>query len=173
MRLLLIILVGITGLLTGCSADEDPAAFLEGEVRLVMPAGLNSIETHFFIEREQRSFISNVLSANNLQPEDVTQILPLEATFETRSGIPLDYVNEISIRAVSIADPNISVEMFYLDFVQFNEDGLIQLLPSIADLKQILLDESYDIEFRVTLRQFSAQTVIADFQYRLGVYYEQ
>jgi hypothetical protein len=165
--------MGMVTLFSGCSADEDPAAFLEGEVRLVMPAGLNSIETHFFIERDQRSFIANVLSANNLQPEDVTQILPLEATFETRSGIPLDYINEISIRAVSIADPNISVEMFYLDFVQFNEDGLIQLLPSIADLKQILLDESYDIEFRVTLRQFSAQTVIADFRYRLGVYYEQ
>lgn len=159
-------------LFSSCNDAEAPSAFLNGEVRLTMPAGLNNIETHFFIERDQRTFVANVLSANNLRPEDITQILPIEASLTTRSGLPLDYINEISIRAVSQADPSLSVEMFYMDFVQFNEDERIDLLPSIADVKSILLDESYDVEFRVTLRQFSAQTIIADFQYRLGLYYD-
>lgn len=143
---------------------------MQGEVRLVIPSGLNTIETHFFIERDQRTFIANVLTNTGMTVDDVTQILPQRALLSSRSGIDLDFINQISIRAVSRAEPDRSIEMFYLDFIQFNQDASIDLFPSIADLKTILLDESYDVEFRVMLRNFTPQQIIADFEYELGIY---
>lgn len=156
--------------LCSCSSDDEPRATLQGEVRLVIPSGLNTIETHFFIERDQRTFIANVLTNTGMTVDDVTQILPQRALLSSRSGIDLDFINQISIRAVSRAEPDRSIEMFYLDFIQFNQDASIDLFPSIADLKTILLDESYDVEFRVMLRNFTPQQIIADFEYELGIY---
>lgn len=156
--------------LAGCGSTEEPVDLVAGEVRLVLPAGLNTIETHFIIERDVINLIDNTLTSNGLQADQVTQILPNRATLTSRDGTPLNFINEISVRAVSKADPDNSVEMFYLDFVQFNEDEEIVMLPSIADLSSILLDSRYDIEFQVTLRQFAPQTIFADFQYQLGIY---
>ena len=60
--------------------------------------------------------------------------------------------------------------MFYLSFVEFNEDNEMRLLPSIANLSSIMLDEQYDIELRLDLRRFPPTNFICDLTFELDVF---
>ena len=159
-------------LATSCGNDQGDARFvIRGDTFFDIPADLSTFGTQFLTISKQPTFIETLLTQNNLSREEITSILPAIATIRARnSSIELDFINAVSVRAVSRTEPNNNLEMFYLSFVEFNEDNEMRLLPSIADLKSIMLDEQYDIELRLDLRRFPPTNFICDLQFELDAF---
>jgi hypothetical protein len=165
--ILLVLLV-----VTSCGNDQgDPRFVIRGETFFDIPADLSTFGTQFLTISKQPTFIESLLTQNNLSREDVTSVLPAIATIRARnSSVEFDFINAISVRAVSRTDPSNNLEMFYLSFVEFNEDNEMRLLPSIANLSSIMLDEQYDIELRLDLRRFPPTNFICDLTFELDVF---
>jgi hypothetical protein len=57
-----------------------------------------------------------------------------------------------------------------MDEVRFNEDFEMPLLPSIADVKSIMLEGKFDLEVRLQLRRFSPASFIMEINYELDAF---
>ena len=157
---------------SSCGDDQPvPRFVIQGETFVDVPGSLNAIETHSLIVREVDPLINSLLDINGMTAEQVSEILPGTALIRARSqNVDLSFINEISIRAISRIDPARSIEMFYMDEVRFNEDFEMPLLPSIADVKSILLEGKFDLEVRLQLRRFSPASFRMELLYELDAF---
>lgn len=169
-NLYILLIIGL--LFSACGDDNGDARFvIRGEAFIDIPANLGVIETHSFFIRKQPSFFNDLVQQNGLTAEDITAVLPAIATLRSRNtSVSLDFINEVSVRAVSRTNPSNNLEMFYLEFVELNEDQEIRFLPSIANLKSIIIEEEYDIEVRLTLRRFAPTNFLLDLAFELDAY---
>lgn len=157
--------------LSACGDDfPDPVFTIKRDAQVSIPANLNTIETHSFFIRNHPIFLESQLRDNNMTLEDVAQILPANCRITARSGIDLAFINSISLHAWSRSELGQRSEMFYRENIPFNEGGEIQLLASIANLKDIMQSGSYDLEVRIDLRSFSPSSFILEMDYEIGVY---
>lgn len=131
---------------------------------LNIPAGLNTIESHFFVIPDVPTLAEIQLSNNNLSIDDIGRIEAITATLETRfSGLDLDFVENIGVHLLPKDNPDDRREAFYIfnDFVQFGSKTEILMTPSILDLKNEILSETVDVEFKINLRNFLPQELDA------------
>jgi hypothetical protein len=138
-----------------------------------IPAGLNNLETHFFVFGGINSFFAENMAARNLSVEDVVSITASRGTFTIPDGFgDLDIFRRISIFAKSRTNPTLEREMFYLDFVPFNVGLELRLLTSISELQEILSEESFDLELRLEFKNFTALPTRIRFDYGYRIFYE-
>jgi len=124
---------------------------------LDIPAGLNTLETHYFIIPDVATFAEAQLTGNGMSPEDVGYINGLTASLETRfSGLDLDFIENIGVHFVDGNNLDDRREAFYIfnDFVDFGSKTDIAMIPTLLDFKDQLLEETVDLEFSINLRGF-------------------
>jgi len=138
-----------------------------------IPAGLNTIESHFFIIEDVQTFASTLISSNSQATDNIGSILGGTGNLQTRfSGIDLDFIEDIGIHILDKDDHTQRHEAFYIlnDIIPFGSKTRIDMLPSILDLKQWLLDETVDIELRVNFRGFLPQELDGRVEMRFFAY---
>ena len=131
---------------------------------LDIPAGLNTIESHFFVVRDVPTFSQSLLSSNGLDAESIGFINGVTANMETRfSGLDLDFIENIGVQIISGDGLEDRREAFFVfsDFVQLGSKTEIAMIPSLLDLKDQLLEETVDIEFKINFRAFLPQQIDA------------
>ncbi len=141
---------------SSCDKNSTPLFEMEMFFELDIPAGLNTLESHFFIVRDVPTFASSLLTGNGVDPEDIGFINGLTATMETRfSGLDLDFVEDIGVHFFE-DDISTRQESFYVfnDFIEFGNKTEIPMIPTLVDFKDVLLQETVDIEFKINLRAF-------------------
>lgn len=145
---------------SSCKKDEIPLFEMDMFFELDIPAGLNTLESHFFILEDVPTFIESSLASVNMSSEDVGRIIGITATMETRfSDLDLDFVENIGVQLINGSELDDRREAFYIfnDFVQFGSKTEIAMTPSLLDLKEQLLNETVDLEFKINLRSFLPQ----------------
>ncbi len=143
-----------------CTKDK-PILFVGNfDADLEIPAGLNTVETHYFILRNiPVYFIQNALLAG-IDTSKISNISAGRGSINHILGTQdLDFINTVSIYAVSKNDPTVKREMFYLDFVPFATRREIRLLSSTTELKDILKEDVIDLEVRLLFRSFVPNTL--------------
>ena len=152
--LLFILLASLS--LSSCDKNDPPIFEMDIFFDINIPAGLNTIESHYFIIEDVQTLSSTISTA----PENIGRILGATGQLQTRfSGLDLDLIEDIGIHILDKEDPTIRNEAFYIfnDFIPFGSKTEVDMLPSILDLKEYLLDETVDIEFKINLRGFLPQ----------------
>ena len=148
-----VLVLGIISL-TSCGSDRQELFIIDNEIEFFIPGALNTIETHVFIIRNVPSFYRANLSANGASDEQVVSITATRARLTGSFGIvDYDFIDEISVRALSRTDPGLNREMYFQDRIPFNQSGDLELFSSISELKDILSQEVFDMEVRIRLRQ--------------------
>ncbi len=139
--------------ITGCSSGRTPLFEIQNEVDFILPGGLNTIETHVFVIRDVPSFFRTGLMNNGFSESDVVSIGATRATISS-SGQVLDFsfMSRVSIRAISQSDTGLNKEMFFLENIPLNQSGELRLFSSITELVDILSEDVFDLEIRITLR---------------------
>lgn len=165
----IIIAFAILGL--GCGKDETPRFSIPVEAFFEIPAGLNTIETHFIPINGVVNFMQARLAQNNMTVDQVTsvqsgrgQIIALSPNVEYR------LFNDITVNAISVTNQSKADEMYYQDFIEFDHDGNLELLSSISELKEIMLNGIFDMEVKVNLRQSSLVTTEHKIVFDLAVF---
>lgn len=139
---------------------------LDGEFEI--PLGLNTIETHYILVRKVPTFFIYNAQRFNADTSSITNIQASKGLLRAKFGdAEFDFVERISVWAVSIKNPNLKREMYYLDFNPLNTREELRMLSSTSELKQIMKEEFIDIEIRLNLRRFPSSNIrtVIDFGY--------
>ncbi len=147
--LLLVILSSIA--FSSCENTPEPLFTMRMEADLVIPAGLNSFDTHYLYIRDVPTRIENYINGS-FDDAGIEQVYPDQAVLSSLF-VAIDWaiIREISIRAISSADPTINQEIFYHNRINSNVKEL-PLLSSLPDVKDILLQDRVTLEVRLNFR---------------------
>ena len=150
--------IGFLFTLLSCSNGAEPLFDIELEADFTIGAGLNTFDTHFFIIRNVPTRIQSFLGT--VDEDLIGQILPTRAQITAPfTSIDFSIVREVSVWAVSSADPNIKKEIFYQDRIEFNEQEDLKLFSSLSEVKDILTEDDFDLEIRFNFRTFTPTNI--------------
>jgi hypothetical protein len=148
------ILITICFLFSGCGSRQslfDVSAKTEFRVEL----GLSIIESHYFVKDNVAVPLSVTMNNIGLKKDDVAEIVPLTATLRPKFSdeINLDFIQAVNIYIINQNDLR-KKEIFYMDFVQGGTKTEIQLLPTLIDITDLVINDKAIIEIKIELRQF-------------------
>ncbi len=149
----MVLLVGAMSLLS-CTEGGDRLFEMEIETDFIVPAGLNTFDTHYFIIRAVPSRIRSYMGS--LDASQIGQIVPTKAEL-TAPFVDLDFsiVRQVSIWMISRENPEEREEIFYQDRIDLNEKRELRLFSSLSEVKDILLADNFDLEIRLNFRTFT------------------
>ena len=151
---IILLVFAILALNPGCNKDNRTELFeLNHIVDFVIPPGLNTFDTHFFIIPQVNSQVDDQLQATGLSPEVIASIEPkfcrLSTIFEDED---LDFIRVVEVRVIDPFNSDFQREVFYLDPVVPNTKKVIRPFPGLADVKEILSKPSFAVEIRLLFR---------------------
>lgn len=158
---------------SSCKDKNTPIFEMDLFFDIDIPAGLNTVESHYFIIEDVPTFAATLLSVNNVGPDDIGSVLGATGTVETRfSGQNLDFIENVGVHVLDQQDHLSRSEAFYIfnDFVPIGTKSEIDMIPAILNLQNHLLEETVDLEFRVNLRSFLPQALDARVQMKFFAY---
>lgn len=139
--------------ITGCGKDEEPRFIMPVEVIVFFPAEFNTVATHTRELFSVPNLMQSRLAQNGMTADQVTsivagkgQIIPVTA------NVQYQLINNVIVNVSSVDNDDIN-EMYYNDFIEFNHEGNLELLSSISELKDIMLDGVFDLQVKYNLRQ--------------------
>ena len=145
-----------------CKQDRPTELFkMVYPVDFVLPAGLNTVQTHFYRVSNIQSQYQVQLDAVGRQDSNITSITPKFAALSTVfQDADLDFIRQVFIRVFDPADPdNINREVFYLDPVPPNTRTTIRPFPGLANVKEIASLPTFGIEVGISLWEVTPRTL--------------
>jgi len=152
-----IVLIGIGG----CHKDDGPKAVftVESTSSFTIPAGLNTVETHYFVVNNIPSTLEAQLKSHNLTLEDLEKINPLQCRLLALDGTPTyQFIQDISVMIYTKKNP-VKREIAFMEPVPLNTSSTLQLFPTLIDVKDYLTSSVYSVEIRLRLRGFPSRTI--------------
>lgn len=147
--------LSVLSLSISCDKERRVSFLGEFDASFDIPSGLNTIETHFFVLRNVPTFYSTKAALAGVDTSNVANINSGKGLMKNIfSSQHLDFIEEISVLAISRKNPEIRREMYYLEFVPFNTNTEMRFLSSTTELKEVLSEDFIDLEVRINLRSF-------------------
>ncbi len=135
---------------SSCSGDRAPLFRMNLEADLIIPAGLNSLDTYYFTIPLVPTNFRTYWGGN---PSDVQSILPANAQMFSRfSNIDWNIVREVYIFAVSPRNPDNRKEIFYQNLIERNRSSELRLFNSLPDVRDLLVQDFVNLEVRINFR---------------------
>jgi hypothetical protein len=148
------ILLLLAFIFIGCTSDKPFLFDMDIEAEIEVGAGLNTLDTHYFLIRRVPTRIQTYLTG--LDESIIGEILPRRAEIIAPfDNIDFGIVQEVSIWAVSITDSELRKEIFYQDRINLNDQKELRLFSSLSEVKDILLNDHVDLEVRFKFRAFT------------------
>ncbi|MDA9182138.1 hypothetical protein N9O51_02995 [Saprospiraceae bacterium] len=145
--------IGSILLFLGCSKDEEPRFSMSVEVFVAFPAEFNTIATHTIELFSLPNFINTRLAQNSMTADQVTSIVAGRGQIIPVSpNVQYQLINNVVVNVSSVDNDDLN-EMYYNDFIEFDHNGSLELLSSISELKNIMLDGVFDLQVKYNLRQ--------------------
>lgn len=151
---------------TSCKQEEELFE-ITYETEVVFSAGISQFEAHFQDMFGINTMSEALLVANNRTEEEIMAIVPKQAELiNIQSSESLDFIRNISIRIFdgNAFDPtNVTniTEVFFRENIPQDRRSFINLLPSLADVKDRLFEDRFNISVRSELRVPPPNTIEA------------
>jgi len=116
---------------------------------------MSIIKTHNFVKANVSIPVNTSINNLGLNEEDVSEILPFSAFLRPKFGdeINLDFIHAVNIYIIDPVELK-RRELFYMDFVRLGEKTEIELLPTLIDITDFVVNDQAIIETSIELRQF-------------------
>lgn len=160
----------LTSCMTSCGDDRQ---YVERNLSVTfdIPAGLNTIESHYFRIDDVYLFLDETLTNNGLPVGGTYEISGSKALLTSRlSGADYSVIERISVFAVDKEDRTKRAEMFYNDNIALQTFSELRLLTSIADISPYIKDNKVDLEVRIKFRGFIPAPLRADLDFGYIIY---
>lgn len=142
----------LMGLLS-CGTSENLLGEMELEAELLIPAGLNTFDTHYFYVRDVPTRISSVIVNSQ---DGIDRIQASNAQLVGRfQDVDYGIISEIIINVMSPDDPSNLKEVFYNNRIPFNQSDDLQLLSSLSNVNDLLTEDFVDLEIRIVFRSIT------------------
>lgn len=141
-------------LFNSCTDTPDALFQISTEANFDIAPGLNNIETFIFpISQVPTNFAA---LSGGVDPNTIGSIQPSRATI-TAPFVAFDWsiVREVSVRAISPRNPELNREIFFQDQISLNNQNELRLFSSLSDVREILIDETFNLEVRFNFRNIT------------------
>ena len=137
-----------------CDGDEALGTRLAyPPAQLEVDAGLNPVRAHTYTLPEQSTDHGRLERETGVPWADWARVTPQRASLRiTESGLGWGFANEVVVRGFT-DDPRAARERFYRDNIFPDEGPLLDLIPSEADVRDLLDGER--VTFVVELRRIA------------------
>ena len=126
------------------------------QVDLEIPAGLNTIEDHFFVFRNVTSTFDSLLSFHGYTREDIGEVNPKSVQLTALyAGEEYGFVQELSLNLIDEDNNGFRSEAFWRNEVPFNTGGILEAPGTLINAKSFFLEPQFDFELRLDTRQFT------------------
>lgn len=133
-----------------------------------IPAGLNPLQSHYFVIENIPNQKNSIFDASNLTDEDISEIKGKSARFSTIfNGPKYDFIREVSIQ-IYTDNPDDWSEVFYRTNVQENTGGDLDLIGSLTNIQRHLTGPTFNIVIKIDLRRTNSQAVETRFDFQFG-----
>jgi hypothetical protein len=125
-----------------------------------LQAGLGVFVVHHFYLNNVSSIYQSTLAAQGLTDADVESISNVSGEISATFGdARLDFISRISIRVYPEGEPNNYIEVSYRDPAPLNSGPTIGLIPSLADVKDLLKLNRFSIDVAIETRAITTETI--------------
>lgn len=160
--------------LSSCGSDE--ALFkVETFTEFKIVLGLNTIETHYFINQNVPLTYEAQLNNASINDSDVKQVLSNQALLYAKSNnnVDLDFIHAVNVFLLNPDDLNDRTEIFFMDAIPLGQKDRIQLFSNISDLTQLMNNDKLIVETCLEFRQFPPATFDVRLDMDFGVFVEE
>ena len=139
-----------------CDGEEQKDVIFEMAYRLEfeIPAGLNTIEDHYFVFRNNTSTLDSLLSFYGYEREDISAINPKSARLTSLfSGDEFDFLHEFSLYLFKDENNNQAHEAFWRTEIPLNTGTIVDIPGTLLDTKDFFLEPKFNAELRFDTRK--------------------
>ena len=140
--------------LLSCSKEAPTLFRIETEAAFVIAPGLDNIRTHIWPLRNIRTNIGAITTSSTREL--------VEAIYGNTAVIQAPFVNfdfrQVNMVTINIWDPrnpDDKREVFFMDRRNNNRSEELQLFSSLSEVKDILLNDTFDAEVRIRFLTFT------------------
>jgi len=155
------ILILFPFLFLGC--DKGPPVLFEitTESEFIVPPGLDNIRTHIFILNGIRTNIDLFITEEARNAVDA--VYARDALIQPRiTEFDFRLVNMIAINVWDPAFPDDKREVFFMDRLNNNNRERLPLFSSLSEVKDILLNPTFDAEVKIRFATFTPTEIISN-----------
>ncbi|MDG2450520.1 MAG: hypothetical protein P8M34_12805 [Saprospiraceae bacterium] len=149
-KVLLLIIVSFLS----CTKDAPTLFRIEAEAAFVIAPGLDNIRTHIWPLRNIRTNIGTLASESTRELVD--------GIYANTAVVQSPFVNfdfrQINMASINIWDPQNPEdkrEVFFMDRQNNNRREELQLFSSLSEVKDILLNDTFDAEVKIRFLTFT------------------
>lgn len=166
----ILFLFSLVLLFSNCGKDEPVLFTMPYQEVFEIPAGLNTIDNHHFVISSIVTNKTNLFDANNVTDEDVVTINPEACRLTSVLNGEYGFLFNVSVRMYT-DDPDAYKEIFYRDNIPMNTGGQLDLIPTLVNVRDFLVEETVTVEVvlirpRVPSPEFIETIVRMDFAVR-------
>lgn len=151
-------------MLSGCGNNDDILFEMVYEREFVIPAGLNTLETHYFYL--DNISVGSYLTSNNVTADELRAINPGTARMSTIfSGLgDYSFIRDVSIEMFT-DDEARAKEIFWLPNVQNNTGEDLDIFATLVDTREFFEFNRFNVFVKLRLREVPAQTIETRFRF--------
>ncbi len=144
----------ILSLLCGCST-RDALFEVNAQMDFRVDLGLSILETLNVVKGNVAIPLELTVQSTGISSSDITEVLPFEAFLKPRfeDNVNLDFINSVNVYIIDPVELR-RKELFYLDFVKFGQKSEIELIPTLIDISNYVVNDKAIIEVSLEFRQF-------------------
>jgi len=153
-----IVLLAIT---FGACNDDEGIELAEVPIRFEfeIPAGLNTVEDHFFEVSNILNITDQVLDGRGVDIADVTIIQPKSARMSVlNDNTQLSFIDECSVSLFS-NEVGRKSEAFWTPQIPLNQNSVLDIPGTLIDAKDFLEQERLNFEVRLDTRTINSQFI--------------
>ncbi len=132
-------------LLSNCTKDEPVLFSMPYQETFEIPAGLNTVDTHYFVLSDISTNKTNFFNANNITDEEVVTINPESCRLTSVLNSEYDWLFNVSVRMYT-DNPDAYKEIFYRDNIPANTGSQLDLIPTLVNVRDFLVAETFTVE---------------------------
>ncbi len=139
--------------------NEPPTLFnLTTESEFNIPAGLDNFQTHTFFMRNVPTRIHSYVNSSNT--DAISGIFANRANIEALfTNFDFSFVRMAVINIWAPGFPEDKKEVFFMDLLNNQGREELQLFSSLSNVKDILLNDTFDAEVRLLFRGFTPTAI--------------
>jgi len=168
-----ILLLGISMTNQSCSSNAEPRFYVDVERDFSVDNTLNAIVTHFFELKNIPSNLDQNLDIFGLNKENISSINPADAVLTNSTGL-MDWslVSSVEIYAISRINPTNRKQIFNVRERNPSSNNQLRLFNTFADMSDIMKEETFDLEIRLTTIISIPANFTAKLQFNYAVFDE-
>ena len=160
--------------LVSCPVRQKPR-FLRfiRRCRFSIPAGKDPVATHHFLIKDIPGFLKAHLQQRGMEVDDLTEFyagkgLFRSLDFEYNYGI----IYDLSVWIYKKNDYENRKEIYYRDDIPLRQDGELKLLSTGEDVRDIVINDTYDMDIEIRFKNVGSQSVDCRFEFNYVAYIE-